>query len=335
MSLGSEQLTILNRVGILFLASLKKQAGVVSYLIVLLTLSGLIASYSNHFLGVVVAVAGIYFLLTYKSQKKSLRRLSLFANILGSNTEYPEFRFRWYDPALYSVPDYIEKKEMIIWRLLVLCGLEVIYEYQSVLGRKKLQAVQKDDYGYVVNKKWNKEKDYFIKQVILHEFMEHGGSFQTDLETSRAYAKLLSGASGIIDEWLLWIDSIADEWRDEEQPCFDSSMSGHDYERYLAELMTKLGWDAQVTPGSGDHGADIIATRGNRRLAIQCKLYSNAVGNKSVQEAYSAKGYYDCTDACVITNSVFTPAAKQAAGKLNITLLHHDDLEPYLAAMSS
>lgn len=302
------------------------------YLLCVAMLASLAGIYWHVFFGFIVSVAGIYFLAIHSSQKKSLHRLSLWANILGADTEYPAIRIKWHSLALYSVPDYIAKKESIYRRIIVLLGIEVIYEYQSVLGRKKAQSIQLDDYGYAQDKKWIKEKEYFISQVILNELLEQAGPLRAEIEASEAYEALMQGTTVAPGEWFGWIDTIADEWQEGSQPAFDLSMTGHEYERHLAGLIGECGWHAHVTPGSGDHGADIIATKGNIRIAIQCKLYTNAVGNKSVQEAYSAKGYYDCSHACVITNSVFTPAARQAAAKLNIALLHHDDLETYLAA---
>jgi hypothetical protein len=65
---------------------------------------------------------------------------------------------------------------------------------------------------------------------------------------------------------------------------------------------------------------------GHRRVAIQCKKYSKPVGNRAVQEAYSAKGIYGATHAAVVTNTKFTRSAVEAAERLGVLLLHHDDL---------
>jgi restriction system protein len=68
-------------------------------------------------------------------------------------------------------------------------------------------------------------------------------------------------------------------------------------------------------------GADIIASKGERRVIIQAKRYSGAVGNKAVQEVVGAILFYGGTEGCVVTNSTFTPAARALAQKNNIRLI--------------
>ena len=103
-------------------------------------------------------------------------------------------------------------------------------------------------------------------------------------------------------------------------------MSGHEYEFYVAEQFENQGFNAQVTKGSGDHGVDVLVEYDNAKIAVQCKHYNSPVGNKAVQEVYSAKDIYDCELAAVVTNNTFTPAAREAAEKLGVFLLHHEDI---------
>jgi restriction system protein len=64
---------------------------------------------------------------------------------------------------------------------------------------------------------------------------------------------------------------------------------------------------------------------------VQCKYYSSPVGNKAVQEVYSAKDVYDAEQAWVVTNHSYTPAAKVAAKKLGVLLIHHDEIPDLLS----
>jgi len=52
---------------------------------------------------------------------------------------------------------------------------------------------------------------------------------------------------------------------------FDST-DPYEYERYVAEMLCLLGWDAHATTGSGDQGTDVIAEKNNIKLIVQCKL---------------------------------------------------------------
>lgn len=55
-------------------------------------------------------------------------------------------------------------------------------------------------------------------------------------------------------------------------------------------------------------------------------MYSNPVGNKAVQEIYTAKQHYGANNAIVVTNNTFTKSAKQLAKSTKVDLLHHEDL---------
>lgn len=98
-------------------------------------------------------------------------------------------------------------------------------------------------------------------------------------------------------------------------------MNGYNFEKQCAELLRAKGYrNVTVTKASGDQGVDIIAYKGAKKYAIQCKYYSSPVGNKAIQEVYAGAGYYDCTNCIVMTNSTFTKSAKDIANKLNVQL---------------
>ena len=90
--------------------------------------------------------------------------------------------------------------------------------------------------------------------------------------------------------------------------------------------MKNAGWDTIGTKGSGDQGIDVIAEIDNFRLAIQCKKYTNPVGNKAVQEAYSGGAFYEANACAVVAPIEYTPSAKELADSLGVHLFHHDDL---------
>ena len=61
-------------------------------------------------------------------------------------------------------------------------------------------------------------------------------------------------------------------------------------------------------------------------MALQCKLYSNPVGNKAVQEVAAGRVLQHAKYGAVVTNSTFTPSAWELAASNGIHLLHHTDL---------
>ena len=96
---------------------------------------------------------------------------------------------------------------------------------------------------------------------------------------------------------------------------------GYKFEEYTAELLQKNGYEnVYVTQKSNDYGADILAEKDGVKYVFQCKYYTSMVGIEAVQQVYSAKDYYDAHVAVVITNNVFTKAAKSLAKELKVIL---------------
>lgn len=93
----------------------------------------------------------------------------------------------------------------------------------------------------------------------------------------------------------------------------------------------QLGYKIQVTPSSGDFGADLVM-KGKEKIVIQAKRYSakNRVSLSAVQEVYAAKAYYKANQAWVVTNSYFTKQAKELAAACDVTLVDRADLQKFI-----
>lgn len=110
------------------------------------------------------------------------------------------------------------------------------------------------------------------------------------------------------------------------------SMEGHEFEFFCADILRHNGFrNVKITQGSGDQGIDILAYKGFTKYAIQCKCYSDKVGNSAIQEAYAGKTFYHCNVAAVITNNYFTTSAIALAKQTNVILWNRDDLERFIA----
>lgn len=109
------------------------------------------------------------------------------------------------------------------------------------------------------------------------------------------------------------------------------ALDGHDFEYYCADILQKSGFiEVQVTKGSGDFGADILAEKDGITYAFQCKCYDGPVGVKAVQEVYAGRDFYDRMVGVVMTNQYFTAPAVEAAKKLNILLWDRGYLDSML-----
>ena len=104
-------------------------------------------------------------------------------------------------------------------------------------------------------------------------------------------------------------------------------MEGLEFEHYCADLLSDNGFeDVEVTKGSGDFGADILAVKDGVTYAFQCKCYDKPIGVKAVQEIYAGRDYYGRMVGVVMTNQDFTQPAVTLADKLNIILWDRDRL---------
>ncbi len=104
-------------------------------------------------------------------------------------------------------------------------------------------------------------------------------------------------------------------------------LSGTEFESYVARILQRCVWQVSGTPTTGDQGADLIASKGDRKIAIQAKRYTSTVGNSAVQEVVGAVRFYGANEGCVITNSSFTPSARALAQKNNIRLIEGSSLD--------
>ena len=98
-------------------------------------------------------------------------------------------------------------------------------------------------------------------------------------------------------------------------------MTGEQFEQRLQILFTNLGYRAQRTNSSKsrpDYGADLVIEKNGIKTVVQAKRWRGYVGEDAIREAYSARNYYNCTEAMVITNSNFSQMAWQLAKSNNV-----------------
>ncbi|MRX74019.1 restriction endonuclease [Bacillus lacus] len=103
-------------------------------------------------------------------------------------------------------------------------------------------------------------------------------------------------------------------------------MPGRKFEEYLHALLKARGYHVQLTPASGDYGADLILSTNGKKIIVQAKRYKKNVGVKAVQEIAAAKSHYNADECWVITNSFFTDQAKKLAGSNQVKLVDRKQL---------
>ena len=104
------------------------------------------------------------------------------------------------------------------------------------------------------------------------------------------------------------------------------AMTGIEFENYLGALFEAMGYEVEITPASGDYGADLLMKKDGELIAVQAKRYSKAVGISSIQEVFSAKMYYKANEAWVVTNNTFSRNACELAQRSGVKLIARDQL---------
>ncbi|CAN5725522.1 restriction endonuclease [soil metagenome] len=104
------------------------------------------------------------------------------------------------------------------------------------------------------------------------------------------------------------------------------AMSGTEFEDYVARVARGCGVPVIMTPLTGDWGVDLIIGRRPDRVAVQCKRLGRPVGPGAVQEVVAGAPMQDCTRTMVVSNQVFTPAARRLAELHGCVLVGGPDL---------
>ena len=177
-----------------------------------------------------------------------------------------------------------------------------------------MALIKIDAYGVVDAKGWIDECQHFVDKVILPK-LDLDEVIVIKPNLNKVMTELLEGPAR---------EECA---RIEANFHYDDKMPPRDYERFCASRLEATGWKCELTKGSGDQGADVIARKNGKVLVLQCKKYGSSVGNSAVQEVVAAKGHLHADHAAVVSNAEFTRSAIELANSTRTLLLHHAELD--------
>ena len=192
----------------------------------------------------------------------------------------------------------------------------IIAEHINVLVRKRRTLVHVDEYGIRDESKWLTEARRFLDKVLLPQLSVITQPTQIQSLPPRC----------LIEFIFIYVATEESARETSFSEKFDKTMTPIEYEHFCAARLRSSGWIATVTQASWDQGADVIATRGDHTVVLQCKHYNAAAGNKAVQEVAAATKHYGGTIAAVIAPNGFTKSAYSLAETNGVMLLDHDDL---------
>lgn len=99
-------------------------------------------------------------------------------------------------------------------------------------------------------------------------------------------------------------------------------MSPRNFEIFAGDLFMALGYDSIVTPYVSDNGCDVIATKDDVKIVVQCKhtARENSISADAIREAYAAKSYHNADKAIVFTNGKIAPNSIRFAEHLRVSV---------------
>jgi holliday junction DNA helicase RuvB len=102
------------------------------------------------------------------------------------------------------------------------------------------------------------------------------------------------------------------------------SMTAVAFKEFAVSLFREMGYTVEITPGTSDSGIDLLLRKNNQSIAVQCRRWSDAVGEPVVRDFYSALMSSGAQSGYVVTTSTFTSHAYSFAEGKPIKLV---DLE--------
>jgi restriction system protein len=190
-------------------------------------------------------------------------------------------------------------------------------EHVRALSKKKKQLIHFDDYGQPLTADYIKELKYFISSIVPKSLTEEELHVWMSDE-----AKCIEVSIGVVD-------GVVRDYHLANEPetlLYSEDFTPREFEVFCGDLLKEQNWKVQLGKGTQDQGVDIFCEKAGKKVCIQCKKYSQPVGNSAVQEAYAGKTFSGADIAAVVSNADFTPSAKQLASTNKVLLLHYDDL---------
>jgi hypothetical protein len=109
------------------------------------------------------------------------------------------------------------------------------------------------------------------------------------------------------------------------------SMSGAQFEDFVADLLRAMGHQVVSCGGAGDQGVDIIVNPRGGRIAVQCKNHVKPAGNKPVQEVYAGARHHRCVEAWVVAPAGYTRGAIELAKSTHVSLHDADSVHRWIS----
>lgn len=170
-----------------------------------------------------------------------------------------------------------------------------------------------------------------VNFVMFSEFLREKKLFPRDIAEKPVFEQTKKIAEDVITHIRKQeLNMFENQLRSRVSISDMDKMDGKKFEKAAENIFTSQGYKTIRTTYSNDQGADLILERFGKKIAVQAKRYSGKVPNKAIQEIVTAKQYYDCDEAWIVTNSYLTKPAKKLAKKNKVEIIERNKLEKML-----
>lgn len=97
-----------------------------------------------------------------------------------------------------------------------------------------------------------------------------------------------------------------------------------EFEGLCADLFSRMGYTAKLTPPTNDGGYDILLQKGEEKTIVECKCYSpqHKIGRPAIQKLVGANMVVLAEKMIFITTSDFSTAATSYADSIGLVLIN-------------
>ena len=140
--------------------------------------------------------------------------------------------------------------------------------------------------------------------------------------------------------WIVLIRRTRQELRKDQTAGTLRKLTPDRFEDWCAARFRDLGYQVQIVGGQGDHGIDLLASKGGEKVAVQCRRFAqaNSVTEPQLRDLYGAMHAVGAGRAVMVTTGQYTGAASEWARGKSIDLWGPQELgalEPPVAGLST
>lgn len=150
------------------------------------------------------------------------------------------------------------------------------------------------------------------------------------------YLRMLSDYNWLIESEKIKKEKLNDEQRKIEieriraeslkNEEYWMTMTGYTFEKEVANIFVKMGYDVNLTSKTNDKGIDIILKTDSEKIIVQCKNHKSPVGPSIIRELYGVMISENADKAILVCSGGFTSGVYSFAKSKPIELISLKEL---------